>query len=124
VEPTPPLPRVLADLRELPTGPGVAWKLAEPGRQLDANVVRLAPGEQVAPHAEPELDVLVVVLSGGGSLHSDEGERPLAEGALLWLPRGSRRGFTAGPAGLSYVTAHRRRPGMRIGSGPDFGRAE
>lgn len=110
--------RVLCDVRALagepPAPRGVLWKLAEPGRQLDANVVRLPAGEHIAAHAEPDLDVLVLVVAGGGVMDTPGGALALAEGALLWLPHGSTRGITAGPDGLAYVTVHRRRPGMQI----------
>lgn len=116
--------RVLCDARERVTAPdlpaGVAWKLAESGRQLDANVVRLDPGARIATHAEPDLDVLLLVVSGAGELHAGDADasQPLAEGALVWLPHGSTRALTAGDAGLGYLTVHRRRPGMRIGRRP------
>lgn len=112
------LPRVLADVGELAAADsaGVRWKLAESGRQLDANVVRLAPHQRVDAHAEPDLDVLLLVLGGDGVLEAADGAHPMAEGALLWLPHGSRRAFTAGESGLTYLTTHRRRPGMWIGS--------
>ncbi|MEU2875849.1 procyclic form-specific polypeptide B-alpha [Streptomyces sp. NPDC007070] len=115
-----PEPRVLCDARALAADPplpgGVLWKLAESGRQLDANLVRLAPGGRVAPHAEPELDVLVFVVAGDGVLGAGTADepRPLAEGATVWLPHGSTRSITAGPDGLSYLTVHRRRPGLWI----------
>ena len=40
-----------------PRGP-VRWRLAATGRQLDANVVRLAPQAAIGAHAELDLDVL------------------------------------------------------------------
>ncbi|MFF0792173.1 hypothetical protein [Streptomyces spiralis] len=116
----PPEPRVLCDARALaetpPVPAGVLWKLTEGGRQLDANLVRLSPGGRVAPHAEPDLDVLLYVVSGGGVLGAGTGDepRPLAEGATVWLPHGSTRSIAAGEDGLVYLTVHRRRPGMRI----------
>ncbi|MFH9657405.1 cupin domain-containing protein [Streptomyces sp. NPDC017248] len=119
-----PQPRVLCETRALaeepPVPAGVLWKLAESGRQLDANVVRLAPGGRVPAHTEAHLDVLVLVVAGDGVLGdgSPDTARPLAEGALVWLPHGAVRGITAGPAGLTYVTVHTRRPGMRIGARP------
>ncbi|WP_439946996.1 cupin domain-containing protein [Streptomyces sp. BBFR109] len=120
-EPEPePEPRVLCDARAVAAHPplpgGVLWKLAEAGRQLDANLVRLAPGGRVAPHAEPELDVLVFVVAGDGVLGAGTADEPLplAEGATVWLPHGSTRSITAGPDGLSYLTVHRRRPGLWI----------
>ncbi|NMO33490.1 procyclic form-specific polypeptide B-alpha [Streptomyces sp. GMY01] len=115
-----PEPRVLCDARAVAADPplpgGVLWKLAEAGRQLDANLVRLAPGGRVAPHAEPELDVLVFVVAGDGVLGAGTADEPLplAKGATVWLPHGSTRSITAGPDGLSYLTVHRRRPGLWI----------
>ncbi|MGV4983631.1 hypothetical protein ACVB8X_18295 [Streptomyces sp. NRAIS4] len=47
-----------------------------------------------------------------------EAPQPLTEGALAWLPYGAPRSITAGEDGLTYVTVHRRRPGMRIGPRP------
>ncbi|WP_372500750.1 hypothetical protein [Streptomyces meridianus] len=112
------LPRLLCDTRALTgqtSAPGGAlWRLAEPGRQLDANIVHLPPRERVDTHAEPDLDVLLFVVAGDGVLGTAEGPQPLTEGALHWLPHGSRRNLTAGDRGLSYLTVHRRRPGMRI----------
>ncbi|MFJ3334930.1 cupin domain-containing protein [Streptomyces sp. NPDC086766] len=113
-------PRVLYDVRvPADAGPdpsGVLWKLTEAGRQLDANLVRLSPGSRIAPHAEADLDVLLLVVSGDGVLGAGATEEPrlLAEGAVVWLPHGSTRALTAGTDGLAYLTVHRRRPGMRI----------
>lgn len=110
--------RPLCDVRALagldPAPAGALWKLAEPGRQLDANLVHLPAGERVEAHAEPDLDVLLLVVAGGGALETPEGTERLADGALFWLPRGSTRAVAAGPDGLSYLTVHRRRPGMQI----------
>jgi len=33
---------------------------------------------------------------------------------LVWLPRRSRRAIEAGAQGLSYLTVHRKRPGLSI----------
>jgi quercetin dioxygenase-like cupin family protein len=118
--------RVLCDVQEAAAAgaadgaAGILWKLADAGRQLDANLVRLAPGARVPAHAEPDLDVLVLVVAGTGELDADprQPRTPLAAGALVWLPHGATRGIAAGEQGLSYVTVHRRRPGMRIGRRP------
>ncbi|MGZ3097331.1 hypothetical protein [Streptomyces sp. H72] len=116
--PAPP-PRVLCDLAGLlPPGEdlsaGALWRLAEPGRQLDANVVRIPAAGRVDTHTEPDLDVLLLVLDGEGALVGSEGRQPLRAGALAWLPHGSTRAVHAGPDGVTYLTVHRRRPGMRI----------
>ncbi|MFI9803014.1 cupin domain-containing protein [Streptomyces sp. NPDC052301] len=117
-------PRVLCDTRALAAEPsaaaGVLWKLAESGRRLDAHVVRLAPGRRITAHAEAQLDVLLLVVAGDGVLGAGPADepRPLTEGALVWLPHGATRSLTAGRTGLTYLTVHRRRPGMRIGPRP------
>ncbi|MGW1155366.1 hypothetical protein ACWD45_29300 [Streptomyces rubiginosohelvolus] len=113
-------PRVLARIAGLlaaaaPDERGALWHLAEPGRELDANLVRLPPGAEVGEHQEDVLDVLLVVLAGAGSVGAGDGQvLDLAAGAVLWLPRTSRRALTAGPDGLTYLTVHRRRPGLAI----------
>jgi quercetin dioxygenase-like cupin family protein len=117
-------PRLLCDAHALaadpgPTATGAVWKLAESGRQLDANLVHLEGGQQVGTHNEPDLDVLVLVMSGAGVLSSPEGAQQLAAGGLYWLPRGSTRSLTAGEEGLSYLTVHRRRPGLQIRPRPE-----
>jgi quercetin dioxygenase-like cupin family protein len=113
--------RVLCDTGALTaeaSATGALWRLAEPGRQLDANVVRVAPGAGVGAHTEPDLDVLLLVLAGDGALTTGRDRRSLAAGALVWLPHGAARGLVAGEDGLTYLTVHRRRPGMRIGTRP------
>ncbi|MEH0421206.1 cupin domain-containing protein [Streptomyces sp. B21-083] len=99
---------------EVPVPAGTLWKLAEPGRQLDANLIRLPAGQHIATHAEPDLDVLLLAVTGEGVMNNADGQQPLSEGVLMWLPHGSTRSLTAGPGGLAYLTVHRRRPGMQI----------
>ncbi|WP_037608925.1 cupin domain-containing protein [Streptacidiphilus rugosus] len=120
---TGPVPSLLCDVQALtaglgPDGAGAVWKLAESGRQLDANLVHLQAGRQVGTHTEPDLDVLLLVVAGSGVLTSPGGAERLTAGSLYWLPRGSTRALTAGDAGLSWLTVHRRRPGLQIRPGP------
>jgi quercetin dioxygenase-like cupin family protein len=117
------LPRVVADARTLladtaTAQAGILWRLQETGRQLDANLVHLPSGEGVGLHAEGELDVLLVVAGGTGSMDTEDGVLPLSAGVMIWLPRGARRSLAAGDGGLSYLTVHTRRPGMQIQSTP------
>jgi hypothetical protein len=131
MSPTRETPRILARLDDLVARAGAGqvgalWRLAEPGRQLDANLVRLAPGAEVGEHVEGELDVLLVVVAGDGELGggalgvgqpggTGPEREPLAAGTVVWLPRQSHRSLHAGPDGLVYLTTHRRRPGLTIG---------
>ncbi|MFE1480293.1 hypothetical protein ACFW80_05235 [Streptomyces fimicarius] len=113
-------PRILAVLDTLlasatPDERGALWQLAEPGRELDANLVRLPPDAEVGEHQEDVLDVLLVVLAGAGSVRAGDGRvLDLVPSTALWLPRTSRRALAAGPDGLVYLTVHRRRPGLAI----------
>ncbi|SCF94664.1 hypothetical protein [Streptomyces sp. Ncost-T10-10d] len=113
-------PRVLAVLDELLTAAahddrGALWQLAEQGRELDANLVRLPPGAQVGEHQEDVLDVLLVVVAGSGRVVAGGDDAlNLTPTSVVWLPRTSRRALVAGPEGLAYVTVHRRRPGLTI----------
>ncbi|CAM5610105.1 hypothetical protein [Streptomyces avidinii] len=97
---------------------GALWRLRKKGRQLDANLVRLLPGGEIAVHREPEVDVLLAVVHGGGSLTLDGAASEVVPGSLTLLPRGASRSLRAGPEGLVFLTAHRRRAGMAIGRPP------
>ncbi|WP_026924045.1 DUF2249 domain-containing protein [Glycomyces arizonensis] len=119
-----PLPRVLADTAALaadvgaPGVSGAVWRLQEDERDLDSNVIALPPGGGIGAHDGPDLDVLVHVLAGGGRLVTELGAIDLEPGAVVWLPRRSRREFTAGAEGLRYLTVHRRRQALSIGIAP------
>ncbi len=103
-------------LRQLPAdGGGALWRLDRGGRQLDANLVRLAPGAEVGASVEPDLDVLLYVTDGSGRLQTGSGTETLRAGAVVWLGHGTRRALSAGEQGLMYLSVHRRRPGLTIG---------
>jgi uncharacterized protein (DUF2249 family)/quercetin dioxygenase-like cupin family protein len=112
-----PLPRVLANTVDLtatsgPDATGAVWRLEARERDLDSNVIALPAGGRIDSHAGPDLDVLIHVLSGSGGLTTETGTVHLSPGALLWLPRRSKRQFTAGPDGLRYLTVHQRRQAL------------
>ncbi|MGF2945786.1 DUF2249 domain-containing protein [Mycobacterium sp.] len=110
---TTPLPRILANTADIaegqPDAAGVSWKLQVRDRDLDSNVITLGPGGGIATHTGADVDVLIHVLSGSGQLTTEQGTINLSPGALLWLPRRSRRQFSAGPDGLRYLTVHQKR---------------
>jgi uncharacterized protein (DUF2249 family)/quercetin dioxygenase-like cupin family protein len=117
-----PLPRVLADTSALSSAAadatGVIWKLQMRERDLDSNVIALAPGATIDAHAGPDVDVLIHVLSGSGQLCTEVDTLELRPGSLTWLPRRSRRQFTAGPDGLKYLTVHQRRQALTLTTAP------
>lgn len=113
-----PLPRVVADAGTLgdvdADATGAIWKLPMRERDLDSNVIALAPGTTIGEHDGPDLDVLIFVLAGSGQLTTGRGALELRAGTLGWVPRRSRRGFTAGPDGLRYLTVHQRRQALTL----------
>ncbi|WP_251050450.1 MULTISPECIES: cupin domain-containing protein [unclassified Streptomyces] len=113
------LDRVIADAPADATG--ALWRLTGSRRGLDSNLIRLPPGGVIAEHAEPALDVLLVVIEGAGRLNAEDGPHRLGPHSVAWLPRGSRRSLTAGPDGMTYLTVHTRRPGLGIASAPAEG---
>lgn len=116
-----PLPRVVGDTAAGTAdgdGPRVDWSLAMRERDLDANVIRLGPGAGIDAHDGPALDVLILILDGGGTLGTETGEVDLTPGGLVWLPKRSRRRFAAGPSGLRYLTVHTRRQSLVLDAAP------
>jgi uncharacterized protein (DUF2249 family)/quercetin dioxygenase-like cupin family protein len=107
-----PLPRILTNTAELAREPdlsGAVWKLEVRERDLDSNVIALGPNRGIDSHVGADVDVLIHVLSGSGRLDTERGAIDLVPGALLWLPKRSRRQFSAGPDGLRYLTVHQKR---------------
>ncbi|MFI7341515.1 hypothetical protein ACIBUY_26655 [Streptomyces sp. NPDC050085] len=97
-----------------PAATGALWRLDGAARQLDANVIRVPSGTVQDAYVEAELDVLLLVVEGHGTLHRAGTEETLTPGTLVFVPRGERRALSAADEGLVCVTAHRRRPGMSI----------
>jgi uncharacterized protein (DUF2249 family)/quercetin dioxygenase-like cupin family protein len=112
------LPRLLYDTSLVEAGDGVVagatWKLEVRERDLDSNVIRLAPDDGIDAHEGPDIDVIIHVVAGTGRLDTELDPVELTAGALVWLPRRSRRGFTAGSEGLTYLTVHQRKPALTL----------
>ena len=89
------------------------WKLPMRERDLDSNVIALAPGTAIGAHDGPDVDVLIYVLAGSGSLAPNLGYRVARRGALLAAAPLPAR-FTAGRDGLRYLTVHQRRQALTL----------
>lgn len=101
----------MANSNKLPVGEhnGAIWKLEPADRDLDANVISLAPEQNIGAHAGPEIDVVLHVLSGSGELISNQEHIELVPGDIIYLPARSPREFIAGPSGLAYFSVHQRK---------------
>jgi quercetin dioxygenase-like cupin family protein len=94
--------------------PGALWRLD--GEDLQANLVRLEPGDRIEPHRNDEVDVLVVVVLGRGELTVDGQVHQLAPMVLAHLPKGTIRAIEAVDGPLAYLSIHRRRSaGLQVG---------
>lgn len=114
-----PLPRVLTDTLALAAAhdadpSGAVFRLTMGNRDLDSNVIALPPQGSIGEHVGPDLDVLLHVIAGSGTLATEGAEVALVPGALVWLPRRSRRRFSAGPEGLRYLSVHQRKAGLGL----------
>jgi Cupin domain len=93
---------------------GALWWLG--GEDLQANLVRLGPGDRIAPHRNDEVEVLVVVVSGRGELTLDGQVHQLAPMVVAHLPKGTVRAIEVVDGPLAYLSVHRRRSaGLQVG---------
>ena len=93
---------------------GVVWTL-EGSRDLNANLVRFGAGGGVGDHVNDEVDVLIVGVSGSGSVRVDGEEHPISNGTVVFVPSGTRRSTRAASEDFAYLSVHRRRGPLRIG---------
>src|ERR687886_2215658 len=94
---------------------GVIWTL-EYGGDMNANLVRFDAGDGVGEHINEDVDVLFLGVAGSGSVRVEGEEHALSAGTLVFAPRGVRRSTIASSDGFSYLTVHRRRGPLQIGS--------
>lgn len=97
-----------ADLAALADGaaPGSAWQ-AEAG-ELRARLIVLEPDGELPGHANREVDLVLVGVSGSGVLTLEGDEIPVGAGVAVLVARGAHRRIGAGPDGLSLLAVHRR----------------
>jgi quercetin dioxygenase-like cupin family protein len=92
------------------SGSGPQW--AHECEDLDVTLLSWAPGKNIAAHVNNEVDVVLIGVSGNGTV-TVEGERhPLRSGTLLLIPKGKARSMQCGEEQWSYLSLHRRRRGL------------
>lgn len=94
-------------------GRGPLW--GEATEDLNLTLLAWPSGQGPAEHVNEERDVVLVVVAGSGVAVLDGERHEVRAGHAVVVPRGARRGLTAGPEGIRYLTVHRRRGGLRIG---------
>jgi quercetin dioxygenase-like cupin family protein len=93
-------------------GSGPLWGMAS--EDLNATLLSWSEGEGVAEQVNAERDILVVVLSGAGTLRAGGADHELGPQRAVLIPKGERWSITAHAGGLRYLSIHRRREGLQI----------
>ncbi|HEV2060374.1 MAG TPA: cupin domain-containing protein [Solirubrobacteraceae bacterium] len=99
------------DLLGMP-GSGPLWGMAS--ADLNATLLSWPSGHEVPEHVNEELDVLIVVLTGRGTVMIDGRPHDLGPGSAILVPRGVRRRIVASDSGVRYLSIHRRRGPLQI----------
>ena len=95
-------------------GRAVLWGLETP--DLDVNLVTWPAGDGVAEHVNDQVDMLLVVVDGGLCIRLDGNDVPVVAGQAIVVSKGVARSITADAAGVTYLSAHRRRGPLKVGS--------
>jgi quercetin dioxygenase-like cupin family protein len=100
------------ELASTSTGRGPIEAFASP----DLNVTLLAwpPHEQTPEHVNHERDVLIVVITGSGTLELDGQTHPLERLQAVLVEKGRRRRIRASADGIRYLSIHTARRPLQI----------
>jgi mannose-6-phosphate isomerase-like protein (cupin superfamily) len=73
---------------------GETFRAAELGRDTHSSHHVVAIRDAEVPHRHDRHDLLVVMLRGHGTFRQGDDTRPVGEGSILYVPRGSVHAFT------------------------------
>ena len=73
--------------------PGEDLRVVELARDAGTSQHLVAIRDREIPHRHAQHDLLVVMLRGHGSMRIGDDERPVGEGSILYVPRGSVHAF-------------------------------
>jgi hypothetical protein len=99
---------------DLLAGDGAGPQWGTESEELNATLLAWRAGEATPEHVNEERDVLVVGVAGSGTISIDGDAHALGAATAIVVPKGARRRIEAGPAGIRYLTVHRRRGGLTI----------
>ena len=74
-------------------GPGENFRAVELDRDERSSHHLVAIRDRETPHQHERHDLLVVVLRGHGFMRLGDEERPVGEGSILYVPRGTAHAF-------------------------------
>lgn len=79
---------------------------------LDLTLLTWTAHQQIAPHVNNEVDVVLIGLDGMGEVQVDETAYHLTAGQAILITKGARRSLRCLSAQWSYLSVHRRRRGL------------
>jgi mannose-6-phosphate isomerase-like protein (cupin superfamily) len=91
----------------------VVWALEGSG-DLNVNLVHFGFGRGVEEHGNDEVDVVLVGVSGSGTVVVNSEKFALEPGKLVFVPKGCLRVIRSASGEFAYLTVHRRRGPMRV----------
>jgi quercetin dioxygenase-like cupin family protein len=103
----------VVDLRG-PSGTGPLW--GTESEDLNATLLAWPADGGPEEHVNSERDVLIVVLQGHATVTVDGEKHVVRTGHALVLEKGRARSIRAGRDGVRYLSIHRRRGPLQIGS--------
>jgi len=104
---------IVVDVSDLPLDGKSGVIRGFESEQLNANFVMLDDGESMPRHRNDEVDVLIVVKSGAGTVEIDGELHDLSADTIALIPQGTVREVRAHRR-LLYYTVHQRRAGLAI----------
>jgi mannose-6-phosphate isomerase-like protein (cupin superfamily) len=76
-----------------PLGPGQSFRVAPIGRDAHTSHHVVTIRDREVPHRHDRHDLVVVMLRGHGHMRLGDEERPVGEGSVLYVPRGTPHAF-------------------------------
>jgi mannose-6-phosphate isomerase-like protein (cupin superfamily) len=97
------------DLERLAESGGTGPVFGQESTDLDLTFLRWNAGHRIVAHANDEVDVVMIVVDGEGSVVVDEQKFEMEKGKALLIPKGTRREIVCGDSGMCYLNVHKRR---------------
>jgi len=76
-----------------PLAPGQAFRVVEIGRDAHTSHHVATIRDREVPHRHDRHDLVVVMVRGHGHMRMGDEERPIGEGSVLYVPRGTPHAF-------------------------------
>lgn len=100
----------LAAICDQATASGPQWSFES--TDLDLTLLRWTGQQQIGPHMNEEVDVLLIGIAGAGEVLVDETVYRLGAGQAVLIAKGTRRSLRCLDEAWSYLSVHRRRRGL------------